>query len=65
MEARRESQSGRRRLEVVPSSKRGRKRRTAVEAQADIVCLYGVVIVQRVCIAGLELIEFEFFPDAA
>ena len=64
MEARREGQSSRRRFEVLPGSKRGRKRRAAVEAQADIVCLYGV-IVQHITIAGLELVEFEFFPDAA
>ncbi len=64
MEARRESQSSKRRFEVLPGGKRGRKRRTAVAAQAGIVCLYGV-IVQRISIAGLELVEFEFFPDAA
>jgi len=31
---------------------------------ADIVCQYGVVV-QRTSVAGLELVEFEFFPDAA
>ena len=31
---------------------------------ADIVCLYGVVV-QRTSVAGLELVEFEFLPDAA
>lgn len=32
--------------------------------EADIVCQYGVVV-QRTCVAGLELVEFEFLPDAA
>jgi len=31
---------------------------------ADIVCLYGVEV-QRTSVAGLELVEFEFLPDAA
>lgn len=31
---------------------------------ADIVCQYGVVV-QRTSVAGLELEEFEFLPDAA
>ena len=31
---------------------------------ADIVCQYGVVV-QRTSVAGLELVEFEFLPDAA
>jgi hypothetical protein len=31
---------------------------------ADIVCEYGVVV-QRTSVAGLELVEFEFLPDAA
>ncbi len=31
---------------------------------ADIVCQYGVVV-QRISVAGLELVEFEFLPDAA
>jgi hypothetical protein len=31
---------------------------------AEIVCLYGVVV-QRTSVAGLELVEFEFLPDAA
>ena len=31
---------------------------------AGIVCLYGVVV-QRTAVAGLELVEFEFLPDAA
>jgi hypothetical protein len=64
MEARRECQSDRKRLKVLPGRKRGRKQRAASEIQAGIVCLYGV-IVQRVSVAGLELVEFEFLPDAA
>ena len=31
---------------------------------AGIVCLYGVEV-QRTSVAGLELVEFEFLPDAA
>ena len=31
---------------------------------ADIVCQYGVVV-QCTSVAGLELVEFEFLPDAA
>jgi hypothetical protein len=31
---------------------------------AGIVCLYGVVV-QCTSVAGLELVEFEFLPDAA
>ena len=31
---------------------------------AGIVCQYGVVV-QRISVAGLELVEFEFLPDAA
>ena len=31
---------------------------------AGIVCQYGVVV-QCTSVAGLELVEFEFFPDAA
>lgn len=34
------------------------------EIVAEIVCLYGVVV-QRTSVAGLELVEFEFLPDAA
>jgi hypothetical protein len=64
MEARRESQSHRQRFKVLPGRKRGRNRRAATEVPANIVCLYGV-IVQRVSIPGLELVEFEFLPDAA
>ncbi len=33
-------------------------------SDAEIVCLYGVVV-QRTSVAGLELVEFEFLPDAA
>jgi hypothetical protein len=31
---------------------------------ANIVCLYGVEV-QCTSVAGLELVEFEFLPDAA
>ena len=31
---------------------------------ADIVCRYGVVV-QHSSVAGMELVEFEFLPDAA
>lgn len=64
MEARRASESRRRQFKVLPGRKRGRKRCAAAEVPANIVCLYGV-IVQRVSIPGLELVEFEFLPDAA
>ncbi len=64
MEARRTGQSGRQCFKVFPGRKRGRKQSAVGEAPAGIVCLYGV-IVQRVSIAGMDLVEFEFFPDAA
>ena len=64
MEARRDSQSGRRRFKVLRARRRGRKQRTASAIQAGIVCQYGV-IVQCISTVGLELIQFEFLPDVA
>ena len=32
--------------------------------ESDIVCHYGVAV-QRTIVAGLELVEYEFLPDAA
>jgi hypothetical protein len=37
---------------------------TVQHNDADIVCQYGVVV-QCTSVAGLELVEFEFLPDAA
>lgn len=34
------------------------------QADMDIVCYYGVAV-QYTSIEGLELVEFEFLPDAA
>ncbi|MHB8622577.1 MAG: hypothetical protein ACYDBA_04325 [Sulfuricaulis sp.] len=33
-------------------------------AKSDIICQYAVVV-QQISVAGLDLIEFEFPPDAA
>lgn len=35
-----------------------------VDGSKDIVCHYGVVV-QCTSVEGLELVEFEFLPDAA
>ena len=40
------------------------KRRSVRATEPAIVCLYGVVV-QQTLVAGMELIEFEFHPDAA
>jgi hypothetical protein len=38
--------------------------RLAPEAEPNIICQYGVVV-QQTSVAGMELVEFEFLPDAA
>ena len=59
------SRSNKRRLRVILGGKRERScRQTAPMVEPDIVCLYGVVV-QCTSVAGLELVEFEFLPDAA
>ena len=53
------------RLRIVAGGKRHDGDADAMQSSdAEIVCLYGVVV-QRTSVAGLELVEFEFLPDAA
>lgn len=65
METRTGKQRKAHRLKVLPG---GRKKATSADvlyqADTDIVCYYGVAV-QCTSIEGLELVEFEFMPDAA
>lgn len=65
MEAQTGNQSNIFRLQILPSSKKQNERCLLMpEADPDIICQYGVVV-QQTSVAGLELVEFEFLPDAA
>lgn len=65
METRTGKQRKARRLKVLAG---GRKKAGSVDilsqADRDIVCHYGVAV-QCTSIEGMELVEFEFLPDAA
>lgn len=65
METRTGRQRKARRFQVLPG---GRKKATNADvlsqADTDIICYYGVAV-QCTSIEGLELVEFEFLPDAA
>lgn len=47
-----------------PRKPKGTARDVFAGAERDIVCHYGVAV-QCTAVAGLELIEYEFLPDAA
>lgn len=65
MEAQRENSPNIYRLQILPSGKQEIGRyRLMPEAESDIICQYGVVV-QQTTVAGMELVEFEFLPDAA
>ena len=65
METRTGIQRMARRFQVIPGGREGAARADILShALTDIVCLYGVVV-QRTSTEGLELVEFEFLPDAA
>jgi hypothetical protein len=65
MEAQTGNQSYISRLQILPNSKQEIEHwRLMPEAEPDIICQYGVVV-QQTSVAGMELIEFEFLPDAA
>ena len=52
------------RLRIVTGGRSGGDADVVQFNDTDIVCLYGVEV-QRTSVAGLELVEFEFLPDAA
>ncbi len=65
METQAENQRTTRRLRILTDARRhGGDAAAMPYNDADIVCQYGVVV-QRTSVAGLELVEFEFLPDAA
>lgn len=54
-----------RRFQLLPGGKEDSPNADVLShADTDIVCHYGVVV-QRTSVGGLELVEFEFLPDAA
>ena len=55
-----------RRFKVLPGGREGVASSATIISQTDtdIVCYYGVAV-QCTSIEGLELVEFEFLPDAA
>lgn len=65
METRTGKQRKARRLKVLAG---GRKEAASADvlsqANTDIVCYYGVAV-QCTSIEGMDLVEFEFLPDAA
>lgn len=65
MEAQTGNPSNISRLQILPSGKREIERCLLMpEAEPGIICQYGVVV-QQTSVAGMELVEFEFLPDAA
>ncbi len=65
METQAENQRTTRRLRILTGGRRHGGDTDAMQVNdADIVCQYGVVV-QCTSVAGLELVEFEFLPDAA
>jgi hypothetical protein len=65
MEAQTGYQSKISQLQMFPSGKREIEHCLRLpEAEPDIICQYGVVV-QQTSVAGMELVEFEFLPDAA
>jgi hypothetical protein len=65
MEALTGNRSNRKRFRVLSGGKpAGKRRQTVSEAESGIICQYGVVV-QCTTVAGMELVEFEFLPDAA
>ena len=79
METRTEMQLNARRFKVLPggrrtaasadvsydrTSERSEAGLPVTQADTDIVCHYGVAV-RYTSIEGLELVEFEFLPDAA
>lgn len=65
METRTGKQRKTRRFKVFPGGREGAASADILShADTDIVCHYGVAV-QCTSIEGLELVEFEFLPDAA
>ena len=65
METRTGMQFNTRRFQVLPGGREGAATADILpHADTDIVCHYGVAV-QCTSIDGLELVEFEFLPDAA
>ena len=65
METQAENQRTTPRLRILTGARRHGGDADAMQVNdADIVCQYGVVV-QCTSVAGLELVEFEFLPDAA
>lgn len=64
MEIRKGKQLNPHRLRSLPRKPKAAAHDVFVDEEKDIVCHYGVAV-HRTVVAGLELVEYEFLPDAA